>query len=603
MPESTVASPIRDAFRTSLCQGMAIAFCVLFAIAMIANTQLGGEAFWFFYARSLHGGLRLYADLHLALQPLFVLENDVWMQMFGTRTLVTEIPSVFHALILAMGIFLLLRESDWPDWQKAVVLAGAFLLCVFVSAYRFDDFHVTADIFILYSLISLLRIARAESFQRRLFLAAGLGVLCGFTVTTRLNDGVALLAAIALCLLFLVPRKRPAILALFLLTAALTIVVVVRFTGDSLSAYASNSILGAAATKGVGRTSILARPWELFTNALHLMRSGGKWILLWVIAIVAAGAAIARYWKKGVKYIVPLQLGIAATGFVYASHALRSQLLTGTFVAVLTTLYIVANFLLGLFVVARYLSSADGFGRSKWDARETLVLVTLALLASTSASTAGETQSMFLNPMAMLLLLVPVIQPFREYAAWANPSFVSIMALLALSCITTKIHNPYSWNNYSSSPMFVNRQWYRHPVYGPMYIDRDLLHFIQPICEKIDRGNPNPELLSLPFAYPNYFCATPPWHGYIQTYFDTSSRSTVDSLMAELNTAPPQWIVYQRQLKILGGAEMNYNRGQPLPHRDLDILIVQKIATGQWQLISKVNYLTGDGWLLIETRP
>jgi hypothetical protein len=61
--------------------------------------------------------------------------------------------------------------------------------------------------------------------------------------------------------------------------------------------------------------------------------------------------------------------------------------------------------------------------------------------------------------------------------------------------------------------------------------------------------------------------------------------------------------VYQRQLKILRGAELKYNQGQPLAHRDLDTLIMQKIAAGQWQLVEKVNYLEGDGWLLIKTRP
>jgi hypothetical protein len=265
---------------------------------------------------------------------------------------------------------------------------------------------------------------------------------------------------------------------------------------------------------------------------------------------------------------------------------------------------IVVNYLVALLVVVRYLNSTKRLGRHEWDAREILVFLPLAELASASASTGGQATIGFLfTQMAILLLLVPIIQPFRRHASWANPSFVTIMALLGLSCFAAKIQNPYSWNNFRSSPMFENRQWYRHPVYGPMYIDRDLLHFVQPICEKIEQGNSKPELLSLPYSYPNYFCATPPWHGYVQTYFDTSSRATVNRPMAELNTAPPQWIVYQRQLKILRGAELNYNQGQPLAHRDLDTLIMQKIAAGQWQLVEKVNYLEGDGWLLIKTRP
>lgn len=276
--------------------------------------------------------------------------------------------------------------------------------------------------------------------------------------------------------------------------------------------------------------------------------------------------------------------------------------MTETFVATLSTVSIIAVYVLTLFVAMRILASVIGISRTPWDTREIVVFVTFALLAADSASSEGQTRGMFLNLMAMLLLLIPVIQPFCKHATWANPSFVTVMALLGLARITTKIHNPYPWNNFTCSPMFANRQWYRHPAHGPMYLDRDLLHFVEPICDEINQSNANSELLSLPYAYPNYFCATTPWHGYIQTYFDTPSRSTINRLMAELNTAPPQWIVYQRQLNILSGAERYYNHGQPLAHRDLDTLILQKIATGQWRLIDKVNYFEGEGWLIIKTQ-
>jgi hypothetical protein len=190
------------------------------------------------------------------------------------------------------------------------------------------------------------------------------------------------------------------------------------------------------------------------------------------------------------------------------------------------------------------------------------------------------------------------------------------MALMGLRAMTHKIIEPYTWLLFRSSPMFENRQWYQHPVYGPMYIERDLLRFIEPVCEEIGHRNPRPELLSMPFSNPNYFCDTPPWHGYVQTFFDTSTRSTIEKLMGELQTAPPQWIVYQRQLKVLRESEVTYHKGQPMAHRDLDAMIMQKIATGQWQLVEKSNYLLGnylpknklpyqegDGWYIIRTRP
>jgi hypothetical protein len=45
-----------------------------------------------------------------------------------------------------------------------------------------------------------------------------------------------------------------------------------------------------------------------------------------------------------------------------------------------------------------------------------------------------------------------------------------------------------------------------------------------------------------------------------------------------------------------------YNHGQPLAQRDLDTLIVQKMASGEWQLVDKKDYLVGDGWWIIRTR-
>jgi hypothetical protein len=137
------------------------------------------------------------------------------------------------------------------------------------------------------------------------------------------------------------------------------------------------------------------------------------------------------------------------------------------------------------------------------------------------------------------------------------------------------------------------------------------LKFNQSICATVEHGDSSRELLSIPYPYPNYFCAVPPWHGYVQTYFDTSKRATIEQLMQELESAPPQWIVYQREMHILTGAERLYNHGQPLAQRDLDSMIMRNISTGKWQLVEKEDYppildrdeyLPGDGWYFIRTR-
>ena len=161
-------------------------FCLLYGLAIIVNVELAGNPMWFWYATLFHHGVKLYADLHCALQPLFILEMDAWMQVFGVKVLAMEGLSLLHVLLLAVGMQLLLRESGWPDWQKGIVLAGSFVLCTHFNAYLFDDFHVVSDIFYVFSLVLLLRLPRAGA-RQLLGMAAMLGVLSGLATTNRVT--------------------------------------------------------------------------------------------------------------------------------------------------------------------------------------------------------------------------------------------------------------------------------------------------------------------------------------------------------------------------------------------------------------------------------
>jgi hypothetical protein len=308
---------LRSTFDGRVYQSLAILFCVLFGLAMIANTQMSGEAWWFWYASFLHGGSKLYADLHLALQPLFVLEMVAWIKLFGIKCFVTEIPSVIHVVVFCLGIFFILRESDWPDWQKAIVLASAFLICVNCVAYRFDDYHILADILIYYSLVLLLLLAKTDAATRQFGLAAGIGFLSGLAVTTRLNDGTALLVATGVCLLVLARKRRFIVASLFVTVAVVTVLIVVKLTGDSLSNYVSYSIIKAAGAKG-GTESIFAAPIHLFHTAFFGIR-GYRWLFPWLVAIVLAGAVVQHYWKNKFKYLVALQLGMAGVALALSS--------------------------------------------------------------------------------------------------------------------------------------------------------------------------------------------------------------------------------------------------------------------------------------------
>ena len=140
------------------------------------------------------------------------------------------------------------------------------------------------------------------------------------------------------------------------------------------------------------------------------------------------------------------------------------------------------------------------------------------------------------------------------------------------------------------------------PTQSKDHEDRSLLQFIEPICDRVGGDGADAGFLSLPYSYANYFCDIPPWHGYVQTFFDTTARSTVNQLMDELNDAPPEWIVYQRQIKVMAGQQSVYSPDQPLAQQQLDAFMVRKVASGEWQLVDKRDYLEGDGWWIVRTR-
>jgi len=177
--------------------------------------------------------------------------------------------------------------------------------------------------------------------------------------------------------------------------------------------------------------------------------------------------------------------------------------------------------------------------------------------------------------------------------------------LLASVGAFVKFSNPGSWNGIGSQRMFSERLLIQHPIYGPMITKQSLYAFSETICTLIDErsGKANRELLSVPFPYFNYYCGIAPWRGFVQTFFDTSTQSTIDSMIQLLKNSPPKWIMYQRQLWNLRRHEMVYNNGGRLPHRDLDEYLVAKVRSQDWGIAWRGEYGFQTEWLLIDTRP
>ena len=272
----------------------------------------------------------------------------------------------------------------------------------------------------------------------------------------------------------------------------------------------------------------------------------------------------------------------------------------------LAGMLVVLAYGLGIWVAARFIFWLfDPKRANGWDRREILLLIPLGQMASGSMSSGGTHVGIY-GPVGVFILLLAICSPIHLKTEWPRDTLFALAVLLIFYTGTYRFEDPFSWHTYVEKPMFADRVWYRHPDYGPMIIERDLLQMIQPVCQKIrDSGSDN-ELLSLPFPCANYFCSIPPWHGYVQTFFDTTSKQTIQNLMDELQHSPPKWIFYQRQLNTLRLHEIVYNQGNPLQQRYLDQLIERKIGEAIWRVVYTSDFGNSqrfdNEWILIQTR-
>jgi len=556
------------------------AACVLFGLALIANVQLGYEGGWFWYAVLRDAGFHLYHDLHLVVQPLIILETQGWMALAGKGWIVSKVPAVFHLLAFVAGIALVGAQSKWTDFEKAVMLAFAFFTGIHFEAYRFDDYHVVAHVCYLFSLYFLLQLDQGRTARKAWVAAPALGVLSGLAIVTRLTDGVLLALATALAIALLATARRSELLVQFWVLAALTVLGMVKLTGDSFRDYAAHTILRAAAPKG-GAEHVLFYPLKLFWNSLVLLGTR-RWPTTIVCAIVAGLS-----WSFLIRPISHSRSAAAivkaAAGAVLLAVCVRRMiphLKDGGVIVILSAVWVLAALALMLLVLYRLgLKLLRHEGKIPCPPREMLLLLPFVLLLSGAMSSGGYHYGLY-APVAFFVLLLPVVFPIAFAPGWLKSFLLMIAALMAVSGAYSRAMNPCSWHSFGTMPLFRSRSVIRHPVYGAMIIDDKLHAFIEPICaEVIHRGNR--ELLSIPFPYANYFCGVPPWQNFVQSFFDTAGKDVIDRMISKLRESPPQWVLYQRQLENLARHEQTFNGGR---------------------IVHTAEYGPGNEWMLISTR-
>jgi hypothetical protein len=576
--------------------GMA-AFCFCFGLALIANVQLAADGVWFWYAVLHQQGARLYADLHMVQQPLMVLETQGWMKLAGRGWLVSKMPALVHLLVFVTALALINTRSRLSDRAKAITLACAFFAGTHFEAYRFDDYHVVEHDLYLLSILLLFHLNQRRGITSNPVWAALLGLLGGLAVMTRLVDGVGL-CCITLVVIFCLASERKLLTgAIFAGAVLLTLGLVLLATGDTLRDYLHWSIGAAAGAKG-GTGHVLLSPLLLPWHSAQALWESGALGLVFVSAVPLSWVFLIGPFMhdKRPSGTIRAFLGLVVAGYVL--YSLQGGIVDGAIVNTVSAGWVLLAYALAVLIIFRLAASAWRQPSSE-ERRSIILLLPIVLLVAGSTSSGGHHFGLY-APIYFIVLLLPVVFPQVFERKKLTQGFLALLLLIAVSAIAFRSIDPASWNNYRCPPMFTHRAVIHHPAYGPMVIDENLQTMATMMCDSINDGGRG-ELLSTPFTYVNYYCAIPPWHGYVQTFFDTTSAQTINDMVRGLQTTPPRWILYERQPNNLIQHELVFHDGADLPYREFDSFLVMKVNAGQWHVVQDVKYGGDSDWLLLRT--
>ena len=581
---------------------LAFLFCLLFGCALIVNIHPVGDGLWYWYATLFRGGQKLYSGLHLNLQPLFILLTAADQAVLGSGWLASKALALVQTLVYLGLLFMVCKRVPWRDWQRAALFLATFGLMLTMSYFRLDDYHITTHIFVLGAVVLLLMFEERSDGWLPWVVAAGMGLNAGLSIANRINDGGSLLVASGIALAFYVRKARLGLLVVLCAVAAGALLTTVGMTGDPISIWAQESILHASKIKG-GTGNIFFAPLNL---PWMIARRSGRDVYLGV-SLLAAVFVVTLFlpaWTlfDGAQVRRKTGTWITSLFLLFVTFpALHILLHDGFFGGSISTIAVVPTYGVGVWVLWRMVKTLIGQQPADWHREEGLLLLPFFQLMS-AAMTAGNDMPEVAPAVGITALLLPIAFPDWFRSRPFERIYITCICFMALVAYPTKVARPYAWHHFVSGPMFHNRVIYHHPTLGPMLIGKQELSLAKPICDTVHQDGPNAELLSLPYPYPNYFCGIVPWHGYVQTWYDTSGQETISALIHELEIAPPKWIAYERALDSMKAHERIFRGGKPLPHRALDALIVNKVASGQWKIHFYKN-LDGGEWFLLQTHP
>lgn len=598
-PASENAPAGRQGARLSLTGAMPLLLAAFgffaFGLALTANSQITSGGTWTLYAMLMEQGARPYSDLHLPQQPLFFLYNRLWYALAGQNWILSQVSAAIILALFCNGYFRLARRMSWPSWQKAIVFLCASVVAIGWEYYSFFDYRAFTDVFALYAALVLLRLSDApEGEGMSLKWLTALGCLCGLSFTTRANDGLMLLIAVGAILSRWFPERllRNAVVLLSATTA--TVMAVVFMTGETFATYFQYTLHSAPAMKG-GTGQVILSPILL---AIDIVRYLGRPPLLLLsvflfAAVVLPAVLIVRVAKSDLVSSKRNMVVLIAALLLFEANWVWLYSAVPNIMLPWFELLLIAFSIHAALGVLRFLKVENK--------RSLLVLIPGGALVAGGMSSGGDHFGLF-GPIGMLMILLPLTS--GEAIGGRNRGIVlAVFALLAATLLVGKVRVPIQWEHYRAKTMFMNREVIDQPDKGPMLVERDMNAFFSEVCRTIATNGAGTGLLSLPYSYANYHCGVAPWHRYVQTYFDTSSAGTIDGLRHELDTTPPTWIVYQRQLDKIRASELAFNHGEPIRHRALDADIWNRLQRHEWTIVRHWQDEPGSDWYFIRTTP
>jgi hypothetical protein len=559
-------------------------------------TLAPGDGTWILYGNQLLKGLSLYSDIKIHQQPLFPIFGEVISFFSKGKFLYEKLFFSILPIVFIYSIYTISTKLDVSFFKRAVFIAGIFFCSIRFEAYRFDDYHIASSFLVMFSIyISIKYLRKKLSASNYIYIQSFIASLALFN---RVNDGFFLFLIIYGIYLynegylknFILNSLKSFAIAFFILSLLLI------FSGATYGDWFNLTIAQAGKIKG--GTGLYLYPFLMLQNSFNfvltpLLDFKSNLLSLFFIVYILSYLFLRPKLNLG-KPFIRLIFITNFILFLYLIHNIYQISFLNIFLpfAVIISLY-------GLILYFWTFFKMKFLEVHNTNAMLCLILYPAFLFISGSLSSAGSYNDHYF-PMATLIAVTPFIfEKNKSIYMHERFFFYLLCAVLAIDGLVYRISNPYSWHAYHVPKFFNGYKVSFNTLHGYFVTNEELSKLIEPVCLKLTKSD---TLLSIPFSFANYYCGLEPWNGYIQTFFDTSSKSDINDLIMNLEKTPPSYIFYQRQLLNLSMHEKVFNKGMPLPHRQLDNFLMEKISRNEWLIVYKSQLYSPSEWMLISTK-